>query len=108
LAKILQSLNRAGLVQSQRGLGGGITLVQKPSQLNLLQFLNAVEPFKRIRRCPLGLASHGARLCPLHRRLDLALASVEEAFGQTTLAEVLTEPTGSPPLCDLRKVKKRA
>ena len=40
------------------------------------------------------------RLCPLHRRLDNALAMVEEAFRRTTLAEVLSEPTVSVPLCN--------
>jgi hypothetical protein len=41
------------------------------------------------------------RLCPLHRRLDSALAEVETAFRNTTLAEVLAEPTRSRPLCDV-------
>jgi hypothetical protein len=31
--------------------------------------------------------------------MDDALASVEAAFANTTLAEILSEPTGSPPLC---------
>ena len=73
--------------------------------------VNAVEPIQRIKTCPLGLAAHGVRLCPLHRRLDDALAPVEEAFGETTLAEVLAEPTESVPLCDFPvtvKVRKRA
>jgi hypothetical protein len=39
------------------------------------------------------------RLCPLHRRLDDALASFEDAFRRTTLAEVLAEPSESVPLC---------
>jgi Rrf2 family nitric oxide-sensitive transcriptional repressor len=107
LAKVLQSLVRAGIVQSQRGLGGGITLAEDPSSLTLLRIVNAVEPFQRIRTCPLGLASHGVRLCALHRRLDDALASVEKAFGRTTLAEILAEPADSAPLCELRS-KPRA
>jgi Rrf2 family protein len=100
LVKVLQSLNRAHLVHSQRGLGGGITLATRPENLTLLTIMNAVEPIQRIRKCPIGLTAHGIRLCPLHRRLDQALAAVEEAFAHTTLAEVLNEPTGSPPLCD--------
>jgi hypothetical protein len=45
------------------------------------------------------MTAHGVRLCPLHRRLDNALAIVEDAFGQTTLADILKEPTRSRPLC---------
>jgi Rrf2 family protein len=106
LSKVLQSLVRGQIVHSQRGLGGGMTLTRAPADLTILEVVNAVEPIARIRHCPLGLTGHGARLCPLHRRLDSALAMVEEAFGNTTLAEVLAEPMNSPALCEIR-VKKR-
>ncbi len=110
LAKVLQGLNRAGIVQSQRGLGGGITLTKKASELTILQIINAVEPLQRIHTCPLKLSNHGMRLCSLHRRLDDALAGVEKAFSQSTLAEILDEPNESPPLCESSaqlKVKRR-
>jgi Rrf2 family nitric oxide-sensitive transcriptional repressor len=105
LSKVLQSLGRAGLVHSQRGLGGGMTLTKTPDEITILEVVNAVEPIERIRTCPLGLASHGVHLCPLHKRLDNALAMVEEAFGSSTLAEVLAEPTRSKPLCAFPSVK---
>lgn len=79
---------------------GGMALVKTPEELTILEVVNAVEPIGRIRTCPLDLAAHGTHLCPLHKRLDSALAMVEEAFGSTTLAEVLAEPTTSVPLCD--------
>jgi Rrf2 family nitric oxide-sensitive transcriptional repressor len=101
LSKVVQNLNRAGVVRSQRGVGGGVSLVKTPDQLTLLEVVNAVEPIQRIHACPLGLASHGVRLCPLHRRLDSALKTMEEAFRSTTLAEMLSEPGQSTPLCDV-------
>ena len=101
LSKVLQSLVRAGLVHSQRGLGGGMTLTRRPSELTLLEVVNAVEPLQRIYTCPLGIPSHGGKLCPLHRQLDDALCMVQNAFGKTTLAQVLSEPGGSTPLCDI-------
>lgn len=101
LSKVIQGLCRANIVQSKRGIGGGIALVKSPSELTILDVVNAVEPIARIRQCPLGLKTHGVRLCPLHKRMDNALAQVEAAFRQTTLAEVLAEPTGSHPLCEL-------
>jgi Rrf2 family nitric oxide-sensitive transcriptional repressor len=100
LSKVLQGLVRSGLVHSQRGLGGGMTLTKAPTALTILEVVDAVDPIGRIKECPLGLASHGINLCPLHRRLDNALATVEAAFRKTTLAEVLAEPTTSIPLCD--------
>jgi Rrf2 family protein len=100
LSKVLQGLCRGGIAESKRGIGGGITLVKTPSELTILDVVNAVEPIARIRHCPLGLKTHGVRLCPLHKRMDNALAMVENAFRETTLAEVLGEPTNSRPLCE--------
>lgn len=107
LSKVLQSLSRAGLVQSQRGLGGGMSLGKPASAITILEVVNAVEPLKRIRTCPLGLASHGTNLCPLHSRMDRALATVEDALGNSTLAEVLAEPTRSVPLCPFPNVRPK-
>src|SRR5688572_8595869 len=76
LAKIVQSLVHAGIFRSQRGVGGGISLVKAPEELTVLEVVNAVDEIKRIKTCPLGLASHGVRLCPLHKRMDNALATV--------------------------------
>src|SRR5262245_47979185 len=104
LAKVLQGLVQARIVRSQRGVGGGMSLVKEPGELTILEVVNAVDPIVRIRECPLGLVSHGVRLCPLHRRLDNALAMVEKAFRGTTLAEVLAEPTSSKPLCEFPDV----
>jgi len=107
LSKVLQSLIRAGLVQSQRGLGGGMALARPASDLTILEVVNAVEPLARIRTCPLGLAAHGVHLCPLHSRLDAAIANVEEALGGTTLAELLAEPSRSVPLCPFPNLKAK-
>jgi Rrf2 family protein len=100
LSKVLQSLVQAGLVRSQRGIGGGMALARSPRELTILEVVNAVDPIQRIRTCPLGLAAHGVRLCPLHKRVDQALALVEDAFRNTTLQEVIDEPSDSVPLCD--------
>lgn len=110
LAKILQGLVRAGVVRSQRGVGGGVMLTNAPDEVTILEVVNAVEPIKRIKVCPLGLSTHGTNLCPLHRRMDNALAMVEEAFSSTTLAEVLSQPGASVPLCDfpLRELTVRS
>ena len=99
LSKVLQALAKGGIVVSQRGLGGGMSLAKTPEELTILEVVNAVEPIQRIRTCPLGLAAHGTHLCPLHRRVDNALAMMEQAFERTTLAEVLAEPSRSIPLC---------
>src|SRR5438094_575832 len=79
LSKVLQNLVQGGIVKSQRGIGGGMALIKAPGELTILEVVNAVDPIQRIRTCPLDLASHGIRLCPLHHRVDKAMALVEDA-----------------------------
>src|SRR5690606_35834967 len=78
-------------------------------QISILDVINAVDPIKRITTCPLNLPSHGANLCPLHRRLDNALELVEKALADSTLAELVVDPAGSKPLQnDPREMVARA
>lgn len=100
LAKVLRQLSRAGLVRSQRGPNGGSVLARAPAEISVLDVVQAVDPLKRIEVCPLRLRTHGANLCPLHRRLDQAIASVETAFRASSLADILDDPQGSRPLCE--------
>jgi Rrf2 family transcriptional regulator, nitric oxide-sensitive transcriptional repressor len=108
LAKVLQALVRSGIVASQRGIGGGVSLAKEPASLTILDIVNAVDPIRRIKTCPLELATHGTKLCPLHRRMDAALAQVEHAFRSTTLAEVLADPSRIKPLCDVGESRRKA
>ncbi|MGL4550096.1 MAG: RrF2 family transcriptional regulator [Gemmataceae bacterium] len=100
LAKVVQELVRGGLLRSQRGVGGGVALVRPAADLTVLDVVNVIDPIRRIMSCPLGLASHGVKLCPLHAKMDRAMADTEEAFRSTTLADLLTDPNPSVPLCD--------
>ncbi len=101
LSKVLQLLTKEGLVDAHRGLRGGFALSRPPNKVTILQAVNAVDPIRRIKTCPLGLTAHGKRLCPLHKKMDAALAQMEAAFASTTLADVLAEPSRSVPLCAL-------
>jgi Rrf2 family protein len=94
LSKVLQSLGRARLVMSQRGLHGGFVLSRPPGQISVLEVINAVDPIQRIHSCPLRLPHHKDRLCALHRRLDKALLSIEEALAQSTIDELLDDRAG--------------
>jgi Rrf2 family protein len=92
LSKILLTLVKAGLVRSQRGPHGGFVLQRDASQMSVLDVTSAIDPLPRIRECPLGLPEHSRQLCPLHKELDQAFETVEEAFRRATLAG-LVEPS---------------
>jgi Rrf2 family protein len=105
LSKVLQSLVRANLIAATRGAGGGYVLSVRTSELTILQVVNAIDPLKRITTCPLGLKSHGANLCPLHRRLDRVIADAEDAFRRTTIAELIDPSHEQSPLCERKFVQ---
>lgn len=98
LSKVLQTLGKKGLVQAQRGLRGGFTLTRSSEEITAPDIVNAVDPIMRIIECPLGFKEHGRNLCPLHRKLDDAAATVEQALQSTTLGAILREPGKSRPL----------
>jgi Rrf2 family transcriptional regulator, nitric oxide-sensitive transcriptional repressor len=101
LSKVLQALGRAGLVEAQRGLYGGFVLSRPLDEMTILDVINAVDPLKRIERCPLGIATHGNRLCALHRRLDQGIAQIKALYGATTVGQLLDEQNPCQPLCEL-------
>lgn len=88
LSKILRDLVVADLVSSLRGPNGGFTLARPSKDISVLDVINAVDPITRIKKCPLGNPAH-VNLCPLHKRLDDAIAMIEREFKRTSLAEVL-------------------
>jgi Rrf2 family protein len=99
LSKVLQALGRAGLVEAYRGLYGGFVLSRSLDELTILDVINAVDPLERIKRCPLGIAAHGTRLCSLHQRLDQGIAQLEALFGGTTIGELVAAQEMGQPLC---------
>jgi len=100
LAKVLQILASADLISGRRGVGGGYRLCRPPNEIRLLDVINAVTPVQRIEICPLGLKTHGADLCPLHRKLDEATELLIKHFGGTTLADLIADSVTNKPLCE--------
>ncbi|HZL43460.1 MAG TPA: Rrf2 family transcriptional regulator [Verrucomicrobiae bacterium] len=98
VSKVLQLLAKAGLVRSQRGLGGGFRLAGNPAQITVLDAINAVDPLERIHTCPLDLKAHGTNLCPLHCGLNDVMFQMEATFAKTKLADLLNSDTPSIPL----------
>lgn len=107
LAKVLRNLALVELVRSQRGLHGGSVLARSADAISVLDVVQAVDPIQRIIQCPLGIKSHGINLCPLHRRLDEAIAMVEKAFARSSIAELVPDQTDAEPFCDLSGTSRK-
>lgn len=102
LAKVLQGLSRAGLLHSQRGLGGGFTLARTPGELTMWEVVQAVDPLKRIHECPMDFEAHEQELCPLHKQIDETIVMIEQRFSGCTINQLI-HADGSSPLCAVPK-----
>ena len=89
LGKVLQTMTAAGLLESQRGRGGGFRLLREPGSVTLLEI---VEPFDHLnarRMCLLGQKLCGdEHACPLHDAWKRTKATFLTALATTTLADV--------------------
>lgn len=106
LAKVLQQLAAARLITGRRGVGGGYRLARQPSQITLIQVVNAVSPVERITTCPLGLSTHGSQLCSLHRRMDAAAKAIIDILDGVTLQDLIDDPGRRTPLCETAPVAR--
>lgn len=100
LAKVLQYLAGADLIQGRRGVRGGYKLKRPATEITLLDVVRSVADVSRIKTCPLGLENHGTNLCPLHKRIDRAAQVIIDTYGGVTLQDLVNEPSASKPLCD--------
>ena len=85
-AKILNALNRAGLVRAQKGLKGGYLLGKPAQEISLFDIIHAVDPFTTFNQCPFGVAEHRAP-CLLRKKLDNVYAEFQKIFKECSLSE---------------------
>jgi len=68
LGKILQQLSRYGLVESQKGLGGGFRLSRDAREISLYDIVDGLEDMSRWSDCILGNERCSEENpCPIHR-----------------------------------------
>lgn len=90
LAKILQPLTNRGLLESQRGRGGGFRLARAPAELSLRQIVDALERLGGPRECLLGQAECGDdRACPLHDFWKRATDGFHARLAATHLSDMV-------------------
>jgi Rrf2 family protein len=89
LTKIFQKLNDAGLLTSQRGPKGGVTLTRDADEVTLYEIVVAIDGDDLFRECVLGLPNCGdAEPCPLHDEWTEERSRIETLFRNASLAEL--------------------
>ncbi|MDR1587811.1 MAG: Rrf2 family transcriptional regulator [Treponema sp.] len=91
--KIIKKLERAGLVRSYRGAGGGYMLLKNAARITLLDVISAVDEeallFECLRhghRCPMN---EGGRKCRVHAEFNRIQNIIVSSLKEKSLAEIL-------------------
>lgn len=89
LAKILQQLAKAGVLESQKGFGGGFRPARKLGNINLLAIVDPLENVSRFHRCVLGQRECNDEMaCPLHDAWKRICHEYLGSLENTTLQDV--------------------
>ena len=90
LAKIFQSLSKAGLVKSHRGVKGGFTLAKAPEEITVRELLETIQGPYVLAKC---IHDHKeckkSENCPVRHLLNITLHCILDKFENYTLADML-------------------
>jgi Rrf2 family protein len=90
LGKLLQTLARAGLVQSQKGLGGGFCLARDPRHISLFDVIEPLEHVSRWTGCILGRPGCSDQApCAVHDRWKKVRNAYLDLLTRTSIADLV-------------------
>ena len=89
VGKILQTLTRSGLIESQRGMNGGFALAASPEVVSILDIVEAVEGTTALNTCVRpGATCDRKAWCPAHPVWCEAQDAMTAVLRRATLASL--------------------
>lgn len=103
LAKILQTLAQAGILESVRGPRGGFRLALPPEDITVGDVFRALEGPGAMDGCLLGFPQCGGdHPCPLHDTWAGLKGQLEVGLTRATIKDIRVLTDGSTPPCQSR------
>ena len=97
LSKVLRRLVLAGLLESQKGQGGGFSLARAPSEIAFIDILSAIDAYPTQGRCAFGWGECDATdPCPLHHSWNHLNGHIREWASGTSLEEIANFTPAGP------------
>lgn len=93
--KLISKLTTAGLIESTRGIGGGIRLARPPSSISLADIVEAVEGPLAITSCVID-GNHDCKLetgCTVKPHWGIVNNTIRQALDDVSLASLSDLPT---------------
>lgn len=92
LSKNIQIVTRVGLVESKRGMEGGVKLAKHPSQIKIIDIIKAIDGDKYFDMCILGIGlCESENPCALHEEWAKRKDELIEIFEAISLADILKD-----------------
>lgn len=93
LTKIFQKLNAAELLNSKKGVNGGVKLSRPSSQITFMDIVVAIDGTCSMDSCALGLPGCGEkRPCPMHEQWSAIKIKMLQTMETLTIAELAGMP----------------
>lgn len=90
-AKILQSLNKHGVITSVKGPFGGFYCESKQLDGPVIDIIKAIDGLAIFRECGLGLqACSDTHPCPMHHKYAKTRDALKQSFQETTIRSLAT------------------
>ena len=95
LVKIIQDLNIANIIETKEGKLGGVRLMKKPSDITILDILQAVEKGKPLFQTTYNILAEGKRPNNAQKSINNVLGNAENylknELAKKSIAEILVE-----------------
>ncbi|MGK5092786.1 Rrf2 family transcriptional regulator [Deltaproteobacteria bacterium TL4] len=89
LTKIFQKLTKAGVLNSNRGAKGGVTLARAPQDISLLNIISIIDGESMFTECALGLPGCGCnKPCPVHEKIAGVREQLKTICEGTTISNL--------------------
>ena len=87
LAKVFQALNRAGIIRSRKGPGGGFVLNRDPREISFLEVYEVLEGPVSRSSCPMGYESCAFGSCLFGNKLNILNRDIVDTFSNIRLEQ---------------------
>lgn len=92
VSKVLQILTSSGIVGSKKGKNGGFFLAKAPSEIKLINIVEAIDGLELFKTCVLGFpgCSHESP-CPVHNKWGKLREEAFKMLSEETLEQLKTK-----------------
>ena len=95
LGKLMQNLSQEGILESQKGKGGGFRLARAPEAISLYDVIEPIEHVSRWNGCFLGRGRCSDETpCPVHRRWGTLRDAYLQFLHDTTVSDLTARQSG--------------